>query len=74
MGEAGGLSHAHYALHECYIDHMEYMIGDAILTNQNVRVQEGSSQEPFCNMVQAAQQSYMMVVQPTVSSLLLFGY
>jgi len=34
------------------------MVGDAIMANQNVREEESSTyQEPFHNMVQAAQQS-----------------
>ena len=57
MREANGSSHTNYAHNECYVDHMEFMIGDAMLANENVMVQEGSSsQKPFYNMVQAAQQ------------------
>jgi len=57
MAEAGGSSHTNYANNECYVDHMEYMIDDAVLANQNVRVQEESScQELFYDVVQAAQQ------------------
>jgi len=58
MAEAGGSSHTKYPHNECYVDHIEYMSGDSVLKNQNVRVQEGSNcQEPFYNMVQATQQS-----------------
>ena len=38
MGEAGGSNHTNYAHNECYVDQMEYMIGDAVLANQNVRI------------------------------------
>ena len=73
--EMGGSSHTNYAHNECYVDHMDSMIGDAMLANENVMVQEGSSsQEPFYNMVQAVNSPYKMIVQLTVSSLLLFGY
>jgi len=36
---------------------MEYTAGDAIMENQNIREEESSTcQEPFYNIVQAAQQ------------------
>jgi len=57
MGETGGSNHSNCAHNECYVDDMDSMIGDAMLANENVMVQEGSSsQEPFYNMVQATQQ------------------
>ena len=60
---------------ECYVDHMEYMVGDAILTNQNVRDEELSTcDELFYNMVKLPNNLYIMAVPHTISSLLLLGY
>ena len=55
--EVEGSIHVNNDYSESYIDRMEDMIDDAIITNQNIR-EEGSStcREPFYNMVQAIQQ------------------
>jgi len=38
MAEAGDSSHTNYDYNEHYVDRIEYIIGDAILANQNVRI------------------------------------
>ena len=43
MTEAGCSIHTNYDCNECYVDCMEYMVGDAILANQNVRDEEPST-------------------------------
>ena len=56
LPKAGGSSYINHDDNESYIDHMEYMISDAVLANQNVRNEEPSTcQESFYNMVQVAQ-------------------
>jgi len=58
ISKVGGLSHINNGYNEFYVDRIEYMIGDAINANQNVRDEESSTcREPFYNIVQAAQQS-----------------
>ena len=58
ISKVGGLSHINNDYNESYVDRIEYMVGNAIMTNQNVREEESSTcWELFCNMVQAAQQS-----------------
>ena len=75
MAETGSSSHTIHDYNERYIDRVEYMIGDAILANQNARDKEPRTWEVlFYNMVQATQQPYMMTVLHTVNYLLLFGY
>jgi len=76
MAEAGVSSHTNYAHNECYADHMEYMIGNVVLENKNISVQEGSScQEPFYIIwFKLLNSPYMMVILPTASCLPLFGY
>jgi len=57
LSEVGGSSHINKDYNESYVDRMEYVVGDAIMTNQNVREKESSTwRQSFHNMVQAPQQ------------------
>ena len=70
ISEVGGSSHINNDYNESNVDQMEDMVDDAIIANQNVREERSSTcREPFYNMVQAAQQPYMIVAPPTVSYL-----
>ena len=59
---------------ELYVYCIEYMVGNARMTNQNVREEESSTcRYPLYNMVQAFQQPLYNGCSPTVSSLPLLG-
>ena len=47
-----GPSHINHDYSQSYVDPMEYMVGDVIIANKNVREKESSTcREPFYNMV-----------------------